>query len=186
MPKSIVLIRFSSRNSGNCSRISEIISGYYANEAVSSFIIDANTIQPCNHCDYECLQSQRVCPNLTAVQAEIMDAICNADLTYFIIPNYCGYPCANYYAFNERSVGYFNMDSALLEKYMSVPKRFIIVSNSDGKIFEEAMQQQVKGVPEILYIMTGKYGKRSIAGDVMDSDDAKADLTGFLRIDSSC
>lgn len=43
---------------------------------------------------------------------------------------------------------------------MSVPKRFIIVSNSEGEIFEKAMQQQTNDNPEILYLKSNEYGKR--------------------------
>ena len=103
----------------------------------------------------------------------------NSDLVYFIVPNYCGYPCANYFAFNERSVGYFNMDPLRMDRYMSVTKRFIIVSNSEDH-FAEAMQQQTNEIPDILYLRSSKYGKQSIAGDIMDSDEAKAVLEAFL------
>lgn len=48
---------------------------------------------------------------------------------------------------------------------MSVPKRFIIISNSEGEIFEKAMQQQTSNNPEILYLKLNEYGKRRIAGD---------------------
>lgn len=63
---------------------------------------------------------------------------------------------------------------------MSVPKRFIIVSNSEGEIFEKAMQQQTNDNPEILYLKSNEYGKRSIVGDILESDAAKADVTAFL------
>ena len=115
-----------------------------------------------------------------AGQKAMYDSICNADVVYYIIPNYCGFPCANYYAFNERSVGYFNLDKVLLERFMSVKKRFIIVSNTEGQNFEHAMMQQAKE-PEIMYLKTSKYGKKSIAGDLMESEAAKADLLTFLN-----
>ena len=59
-----------------------------------------------------------------------------------IIPNYCGYPCANYFAYNERSVGYFNLDKVLMDKYMNAKKRFIVVSNTEGTNIENALTQQ--------------------------------------------
>lgn len=111
----------------------------------------------------------------------MFDAICVAETVFFIVPNYCGFPCANYFAFNERSVGYFNKDRSLMGKYMSVQKRFIIVSNTQGQNFEAAMMQQVNSEPDILYMKTGKYRKKSIDGDMLDSEEAKADLRGFLE-----
>lgn len=181
MSKNIVLIQFSSRKQGNCTGISAQIAVYYTKETVNRFIVDEKTIQPCSNCDYECLTPGEICPNLNDSQRQLMDAICEADLVYFIIPNYCGYPCANYFAFNERTVGYFNMDRALMQKYMEVPKRFIIVSNTEGPNFESAVKQQTNGEPDVLYMKTGKYHKRSTAGDMMDALDAKAELQAFLE-----
>lgn len=173
-------MQFSSRKEGNCAAIAAQIGNYYAEEQVLSYVVDEKTVQPCNHCNYECLKVEQICQNLSPAQKEIIDAICNADLVYFIVPNYCGFPCANYFAFNERSVGYFNLDRALMQKYMDIPKRFILISNSEDEIFVSAMQQQVDGAPDILYLKSSKYGKKSINGDIMDSEAAKADLNAFL------
>jgi len=182
MSKKIALIRFSSRNSGNCKAITEKINDYYQSEMVLEFTVDAGNIVPCSNCDYECLTPGKLCPLLTDDQKKIMDSICGADLAYFIVPNYCGYPCANYFAFNERSVGYFSGDRELMQKYRSVTKRFIIVSNTEGESFTNAMKQQIIGEPEMLYLKTGKYKKRSTAGDIMESDEAQADLRAFLDL----
>ena len=181
MGKSIVLIRFSSRLHGNCSSISSYIANYYNADNVTEYTVNTHILQPCNDCDYECLQPGKHCPNLNEKQTQIMDSICSADLVYFIVPNYCGYPSANYFAFNERSVGYYHMDRALMQKYMAVSKRFIIVSNTEGQNFTNAASQQTSGEPEILYLKTSKYQKRSIAGDILDSEDAKQDLYAFLE-----
>ena len=178
--KPIVLIRFSSRINGNCQAIANHILEYYGAEQVQSYTVNSTVTDPCGNCDYECLKPNVTCPNISTQQSAIMEAISNASLAYFIIPNYCGYPCANYFAFNEKSVGYFNMDRASMQKYMRVPKRFIIVSNSESKTFVEAMRQQTDVDPDILYLKTGKYQKRSIAGDLMESDEAQADLDEFL------
>ena len=178
--KTIILIRFSSRDTGNCAAIANQIKDYYGADQTQSFIIDSAVAVPCGNCDYECLKPDRKCKNISIQQANIMEAVCNASLVYFIVPNYCGYPCANYFAFNEKSVGYFNMDRSLMQKYMRVPKRFIIVSNMESDTFLNAMRQQTDSDPDILYLKTSKYQKHSIAGDMMDSDEAQADLEAFL------
>lgn len=180
MNQKIVIIRFSDRLNGNCNAIASYIQEYLKSKTIKLYKISAKTMHPCGNCDYECLKSGSVCPNLTFEQKAMYDSICNADVAYYIIPNYCGFPCANYYAFNERSVGYFNLDKVLLEKFMSVKKRFIIVSNTEVQNFEHAMMQQTKE-PEIMYLKTSKYGKKSIAGDLMESEAAKADLLAFLN-----
>ena len=186
MSKNIVLIRFSSRNNGNCVAITKYIQNYYAAENVSSYIMDANTVQACSNCDYECLTPDKSCPNISRLQSVAMDAICNADVVYYMIPNYCGYPCANYYAYNEKSVGYFNGDRALMRKYTEVPKRFIIISNTEGANFENLINQQGRGLSDIIYLKTSQYGKRSTAGDIMESDAAQSDVGAFLDAFTFC
>ena len=76
------------------------------------------------------------------------------------------------------------MSRSLMEKYMTIQKRFIIVSNSEEN-FTETMQQQVNDRPDILFLKTSKYQKQSIAGDLLTSEAAKADLWAFLAQDTS-
>ena len=180
MSNNIVLIQFSSREAGNCAAIAGCIRQYFTNDMVSDFTVTRDVVAPCGNCDYECLKNDETCPNLTGHQIKLYNAICNADFVYYIIPNYCGYPCANYFAFNERSVGYFNMDRTLMEKYMSVKKAFIVVSNTEGQNFVNALAQQAEN-PEILYLKSSKYGKRSVTGDLMESQDARHDLLAYLE-----
>ena len=179
MDKSIVILSFSGRNGGNCEQISEFIEHFYIRTNVHSFKIDNISASSCGGCNYECLRQDMECPRLTESLRRIMDSVMEADLVYYIVPNYCGYPCANYFAFNERSVGYFNQDRNLMDKYMAVKKRFIIISNTESN-FAEAMRQQTNDQPDILYLKSRKYQKQSIAGDLMTSEAAKADLQAFL------
>ena len=176
------ILNFSSRENGNCARIGEYLLNYYQNKA-TVFTIDANNFAPCNTCNYQCLKPEMLCPQLNHEQRKIMDEICNSNLVYFIIPNYCGLPSANYFAFNERSVGYFNLDREKTNLYKKIKKRFIIVSNTEG--FDQYMQYQVNNTPDILYLKSSKYRKQSIAGDILDSEDARSALNAFLAFDLS-
>lgn len=106
-----------------------------------------------------------------------------ADLVYYIVPNYCGFPNASYFAFNERTVGYFNSNRDAMMQYMSIQKKFIVISNTESEMFYNAMQQQAER-PNILYLKTSKYGKQSIDGDVLDAMEARADLEAFLATDT--
>ena len=178
--KKVTILNFSSRKQGNCANIGAFIATYHSQDTVQSYVIDEN-FKTCGGCDYECLQPSAKCPNVTAYQHQVMTSVMESDLTYMIVPNYCGVPCANYYAYNERSVGFFNMDRALMGQYMTAKKRFIIVSNTENAAFDQAMRQQTKDEPNVLYMKTSKYGKRSTAGDILDSDEAKADLQAFLE-----
>lgn len=181
MNKCVTILLFSSRKNGNCANIGKYVSKYYEMHTVNSVVIDRETVPACGNCDCECLKPGAVCPQRSKEYDRIMDMVCHSDLVYFVVPNYCGYPCANYFAFNERSVGYFGMDRGMMDRYMNVPKRFIIVSNTEG--FEDAMRQQTTNEPEILYLKSRQYGKRSIAGDILESDSARNDLDAFLSND---
>lgn len=179
MDKNVVILSFSDRNDGNCAKIMQHINNFYIRTNVSCFKITSEVFGPCGKCDYECMRSGSHCPNISEKQITIMDTICQSDVVYYIVPNYCGFPCANYFAFNERSVGYFDSDRSRMDSYMNVKKRFIIVSNSEG--FEEALQQQTFDKPDILYLKSRAYRKQSIAGDLMESTEALVDLNQFLR-----
>lgn len=113
-------------------------------------------------------------------QRNVMDQILGSNLVYYIIPNYCGVPSANYYAFNERIVGYFNGDRNLMGNYRNVPKRFIMISNTESPAFDAVVKQQADSEAKVLYLKSGKYAKNSIAGDLLTSQDAMRDLSAFL------
>lgn len=182
MNNNVVILSFSARANGNCTKIADFITEYHKRTNVRLFVIDSENFSPCGACDYECLTAGKLCPKMNTQHRQVMDAICESSITYFIVPNYCGYPCSNYFAFNERSVGYFNMDNELLNRYMSAPKRFIIVSNTDSDNFANAMRQQTTDEPDILYLKSGKYQRQSTAGDILESEAARADLKAFLDI----
>lgn len=180
--KNITILNFSPRTSGNCAAICRIIQDHYVDSNVHLYDICA-FISPCSNCNYECLKPGEVCPSVTDEQTAMMDSIRCSDLVYYVIPNFCGMPNAIYYAFNERSVGYFNMDRAIMQQYMTTTKRFIIVSNTENPTFTEAVRQQTAKDPEILYLKTSHYKKKSIAGDMMESTEAQTDLVNFLKND---
>lgn len=178
MVNKVVILNFSGRNTGNCNAIGEFVENYHKNSNILSCNV-GECWSPCGGCDYECLKPGVICPVLTEQQRNIMDAALSADLIYYIVPNYCGFPPANFYAFNERSVGYFNMDRAKLGQFMNARKKFIIVSNTENPAFLQAMQQQSKE-PNMLFLKTGAYQKKSIAGDILTAEKAQEDLKAFL------
>ena len=180
MENNVVILNFSGRKVGNCSEIADYISKHYLNSNIRSYHVD-QTFGTCGGCNYECLiPGDAKCPNVTAFQQEIMDAVCESSITYYIIPNYCGFPSGNYFAFNERCVGYFNMNRELMKKYQTPAKGFIIVSNTENECFVQALRQHTAAEIKPLYMKTGKYGKRSTAGDILESEAARADLDSYL------
>lgn len=180
MGNRIVILNFSSRKVGNCSAIADYINDVIVKSNICVYNV-GDHFAPCGNCQYECLKPNDHCPNLTQEQREILDGIVQSDMTVYIVPNFCGFPCANYFAFNERTVGYFNLNRELMQQYMAVKKKFIIVSNSESDTFVKAMEQQSKE-PDILYLKTRKYGVPSTSGELMNNADAKADIARFLGL----
>lgn len=181
--KTIALLRFSHRQEGNCAAIGAYIHSSFPDADILEFVMDADSCRPCHDCSYQCLRGEGSCPHLCGSYADALNTIRTSDLAFFILPNYCGFPCASYFAFNERSVGFFHGNEALLESYLAVPKRFIIVSNTESQVFTDAMQQQVLQPPEILYLKSNCYEKKGVNGDILSSDAAKSTLEAFLRKD---
>jgi len=176
----VVILVFSGKLRGNCSSIADYICKHN-NRTNTRIIRMHNFFKPCGDCGYECLQPEKQCPVINQEALEILEAICECELVYYIIPNYCGVPCANYYAFNERLVGWFNGDRAKMQRYKSVRKRFVFISNTENDAFQQVAAQHSNEKNDVLYLASRKYGKQSIAGDLLDSDAAKADLELFLN-----
>lgn len=172
------IVSFSSRKNGNCSNIAERIKSKLLNSEVYSFA-DFH-ISPCRDCCYECFRSREACPHFDDMEYRLLDAVCRSEAAYFIVPNYCDYPCANFFIFNERSQCYFQGHPKLLEQYLNVPKKFVVVSNSVSGNFRAAFTQHSAGEPELLFLSTKKFGKSSISGDLLDSDEACVQLRDFI------
>lgn len=102
-------------------------------------------------------------------------------MAYFVVPNYCDYPCANFFIFNERRQCYFQNHPELEDRYLNIPKKFIVVNNTGQNHFQEVFAQHVVK-PEILFLSAMYYGKVSIQGDIITSEDAKRDLAAFACI----
>jgi hypothetical protein len=111
----------------------------------------------------------------------LLDEIVHSDLTYFILPNYCDYPCANFFVFNERSQCYFQGRPELLEAYEKVPKRAVVVSNTNEENFRQAMAYHAYEKADILFLPAKQYGKESIKGDLLTSREAVSDIMAFVQ-----
>ena len=133
----VCIVSFSSRRNGNCSQIGKLIESVLDHAELIDF--SNHSIHPCGECDYQCFTSSQNCPYMNDMECQIVDAVTHSDLTYFIIPNYCDYPCANYFIFNERSQCYFQGHPELLGHYEKVQKRAVVVSNTNEEDFIKAL-----------------------------------------------
>jgi len=181
MKKQVIIVSFSSRKAGNCEQISEYIR-VVCNNSIKTYRFTDFTIHPCGNCRYECFIDSRNCPYIDDMEYQLIDEICASDMTYFVLPNYCDFPCANFFIFNERSQCYFQKHEERLDAYLQVPKQFIVVSNTGTENFIEAMRQHTDHEPDILFLSAKRYGKSSIDGDILNSENAKADIRKFLHL----
>lgn len=56
----------------------------------------------------------------------------------------------------------------------------IVVSNTNEDNFRTALAYHSENQPEILFLSAKKYGKVSISGNLLTSEEAAADLENFL------
>lgn len=174
---SAVIVSFSGRRGGNCDRISR-----YIQELTGGVIYSFTDIEitPCGKCCYECFEKEQVCPHIEDDECRLLETITKSDCAYFILPNYCDYPCANYFIFNERSCCYFQNRQDRLDAYENVLKKFIVISNTEQDNFRDVLSQQSSGTPDVLFLRAKDYGKNSIAGDLMDSPEAAEIIRKFV------
>ena len=175
------IVSFSGRENGNCSRIAQEAARILKGEDVALFDLAKERLHPCGRCCCECFADRLACPHIDDVEYALLDALTNCDRAYLIVPNYCDYPGALYFAFNERSLCYFSGHEELLEKYAQVRKRFIVVSGGERTRFVEIFHQQTGDeAPEVLILNAREYGRQSIAGDLMEHEDARAAVKAFV------
>lgn len=180
MAEKTCIISFSGRAGGSCSNIAEELQRYRKGEA-EVYDFSAFSISPCGHCRYQCFQAGDQCPYFSDPVYAIYDAVVKSDFVWYIVPNYCDYPCANFFAFNERSQCYFQNHQELLDAYLAVRKKFVVVSNTGQENFQTAFRYHVpEGVnPDILFLSAKKFQKVSIHGDLMDSQEARQAVLRF-------
>ena len=178
----ITILSFSGRPDGNSIRAANTIADAVGKDNTQIIDFSAVNVEPCHHCHCDCFLPEGKCPVNDDV-VDIYKKIMESEQVFFVLANYCGYPNAKYFAFNERSSSYFLRNRELLAKYLAVPKKFIVISNSNQEKFTELMQYQVSNgtTPEILFLSSGKFKVSSFAGNLMDVPEAKSLVTTFAQ-----
>lgn len=178
----VTILSFSGREDGNSIRVANVIADAIGRENTQIIDFSNVNVEPCNHCHCDCFLPEGKCPVEDDV-VSIYEKIMQSEQVFFILANYCGYPNANYFAFNERSSAYFLRNRDLLAKYLAVPKKFVIISNSNQEKFAELAQYQVPNgtTPEMLFLSSGKFKVSSFAGNLMEVPEAWSMVTTFAR-----
>lgn len=179
----IAILHFSARDDGNCAAIARELARLHARAEITLWPLAKVNISPCRGCRYECFAHAEACPYADDNVRSIYDTILHSDLAYFILPNYADYPPALYFAFNERSNCVFQGDEPLLNAYLAVPKRFIIVSNQPAPSFEGIPKYHTAegAAPALLYLPPRRFSPSSIDGTMMEAAEARELLHQFVH-----
>jgi len=173
----IAILSFSGRKNGNCEQIAAHIQALTGGRIYSFAELD---VHPCGRCSYECFKCGADCPHIGDDLKSLYEAIMESDLAVYILPNYCDYPNANFFAFNERSLCVFSGREDLLNAYFAVPKKFIIISGGEQDSFRSALAQHAES-PQILFLRAKDYGKKSIDGNLMTAPEVIVKIESFIK-----
>ena len=174
----MVIVSFSGRKNGNCEQISRFVASLTDGKV---FSFADFSIEPCGKCEYECFKERVSCPFIGDMEVNVLEAITQSDKACFVIPNYCDYPNANFFIFNERSQCFFQGRPDVLEAYLKVPKKVVVVSNTGEENFRKAMEYQAEEETEFLFLAAKEFGKKSIDGDLMSSEAVRERIRKFLN-----
>ena len=176
------VISFSARGGGNCSAIAQVLVDALSRRGqVKYYDFSTLRLSPCGQCGYQCFQARELCPHFDDPEFTLCDAVARSDISYLIVPNYCDYPCSNFFVFNERSQCYFQGHPELLERYEAAPKKFIVVSNTGRDNFTAAFQYHTGDAPpDILFLSAKQFGRVSVHGGLMDAPEAREAVLRFI------
>ena len=175
------ILSFSGRKNGNCERIAQHIQSITGGRILS--FADLN-IHPCGQCRYECFELGANCPHIGDDLRSIYESVLQSDCTCYILPNYCDYPNANFFAFNERSLCVFSGNGTLLDAYSNIPKKFIVISGGEENNFRAALSQHAEN-PDILFLCAKDYGQNSTDGALTESPECLSKIEAFLKKERS-
>ena len=170
----ISIISFSGRAEGNCSQIADYLNEIHNNEA-NVYRFSDFSITPCGKCNHECMAGNS-CPHIDDMEVTLQEAVAESDLAYFIVPNYCGYPCSNFFVFNERCVCWTWKRQDRVDAYNATKKKAIVVSNSGAENFLRALSHHGMKEEDILFL-----GSRTYGSPLMNSEEAKEAIRAFTK-----
>ena len=176
----ITIVSFSGRPNGNSMGVANVMKECLKDKEVQVVDFSEMSVEPCNHCSCDCFLPDGECPVKDDVGG-IYEKIMQSEEVYFIVANYCGYPNAKFFAFNERSSSFFKRSQELLEQYLAVPKKFVVISNSNMDKFKELMQYQVSegAEPQMLFLSSSEFNVSSFAGNLMEVPEAREKVAEF-------
>ncbi len=176
----ITIINFSSSKDANCKKIAEYIKNIASDNEIKVYNFEEINLMPCGHCDYDCIKKNGKCL-INDELNNIYESVSNSKEAIYILPNYCDYPCANFFLFNERGIGFYSCSREKRNKYLQVKKKFIVISNSCDDNFKKAFSYHVEGEPKILFLGAKRFGVSSLDKNLADKDGVKKLIRSFIK-----
>ena len=150
------VISFSSRADGNCAAIADCVQETLGAEGLTRFDFSGLSVHGCGACHCECFRQREACPYFADDAFRLNEAAALADRAVFIV---------------------------LADRYLAVPKKFIVVSNTGRENFLAAFRDHVlPGTePDVCFLRAAAYHRISLDGDLMTCEPARAAVRDFLR-----
>lgn len=172
----ICVVSFSSRAGGNCSQIGKLIRSSCKDSQFFDF--SSFTVHPCGECGYECFsapEGQLTWKSVCWTQSYAVTWLISSCRITAIIP-------AQTSLFSTREASaFFQGRPDLLDAYEKVPKRAVVVSNTNEENFRQALAYQAYKELDILFLPAKEYGKDSNKGDLLTNEKAVSDIIAFVR-----
>ena len=171
-----LILNFSGRSNGNCGRLARSING----EVID---IGSLNLHGCRGCQYECFQNPACCPHIEDDIKMLYQRILVSDEVVFFIPNFCDYPCSDLFIFNERGCCIFGNNAELLDRFLTIPKRFVVISNTNKSHFQHFFDEMLvkDQTAKVLFLSAKEYNCDSIQGNLVDVPVVRERLNVFLQ-----
>lgn len=173
----ILLISFSSRDEGNCSRILKHCSKLSNDRGMVAEVLkiyDMN-IEECGGCDYYCFKNGACLKEDDLL--EVYEKCFKADKIIFAIPTFSGNLSSLYFKFWERGQSIFKDNSEYEDKFLKKINIIVIGNLSSGgdMAVHEALYSfnNRSFYPEVLLLSSREYCTSSIRGDMIDIPNVK-------------
>lgn len=175
----MLFLNFSDRPAGNCGSVAALCSQMLGGQVIN---VSELFTQGCGACQTDCFQKGGVCPLPDAPAITALYEAITAQGACFIVPNYCDWPCSNFFRFCERGCGWFGIGTERTGRYLAAEKHFIAISNTNRSHFEEIFSKHVPPArpPHILFLSAAAYHRVSLRGDLAEVEAVHAVLRDFF------
>lgn len=178
--KRILLINYSIRKDGNCSKfLSHIKKRLSNNNIIETSNLNDEFSNKCGNCNYECFSGK--CKWIDDNIYCLWQKVLSSDIIIHIFPIYCGLPCSNFFVFSERIQGAFHNDE--FYEIENKHNMYIVVGNDGKEITQNIIQVNNSKFEnnDLLFISSHDVGEKSIKGNLVEHEYYKKKIDSFLQ-----